>query len=92
MPTKKTATDGHDELPLSYFACPNSDCPDSNNFDAGNLSVAERMGKNKAIRRLRCKTCGTRFSEREGSLMRACPGCGTDYQMSGPWLLHGCDS
>ena len=57
------------EFPLSFFACPNSDCIEFNRFDAGNLSVAERMGKNKAIRRLYCKTCGQRFSEREGSLM-----------------------
>jgi hypothetical protein len=27
------------------------------------------MGKDKAIRRLYCKTCGSRFSERQGSLM-----------------------
>ena len=57
------------EFPLSFFACPNPDCANFNKFDAGNLSVAERMGKNKAIRRLYCKTCGQRFSEREGSLM-----------------------
>jgi len=60
------------ELPLSFFACPNPDCADFNRFDAGNLSVAERMGKGKVIRSARggyCKTCGRRFSEREGSLM-----------------------
>jgi len=57
-------------LPLSFFACPNSDCADFNRFDADNLSIAEWMGKNKAIRRLYCKTCGTRFSERQGSLMQ----------------------
>jgi len=57
-------------LPLSFFACPNSDCADFNRFDAGNLSVAEWMGKDKALRRLYCKTCGTRFSERQGSLMQ----------------------
>jgi hypothetical protein len=28
------------------------------------------MGKDKAIRRLYCKTCGSRFSERQGSLMQ----------------------
>ncbi len=57
------------EFPLSFFACPNPDCRDFNCFNAGNLSVVERMGKNKAIRRMYCKTCGRRFSEREGSLM-----------------------
>lgn len=59
------------EFPLSFFACPNQNCPNFNRFDAGNLSIAERMGKDKAIRRLYCKTCGRRFSEREGSLMQA---------------------
>lgn len=58
------------EFPLSFFACPNSNCADFNKFNAGNLSIAERMGKDKAIRRLYCKTCGWRFSETEGSLMQ----------------------
>ena len=57
------------EFPLSFFACPNPNCANFNRFNAGNLSIAERMGKNKAIRRLYCKTCKTRFSEREGSLL-----------------------
>ena len=57
------------EFPLSFFACPNPECADFNHFDAGNLSIAEHMGKGKAIRRLYCKSCGHRFSEREGSLM-----------------------
>jgi transposase-like protein len=54
---------------LSGFACPNEDCCDFNRFAAGNLSVCERMGKDRRIRRLYCKTCGHRFSERQGSLM-----------------------
>jgi len=54
---------------LSGFACPNEDCCDFNRFDAGNLSVCERMGKDRRIRRLYCKTCGHRFSERQGTLM-----------------------
>lgn len=58
-----------DTSPLLFFACPNSECADFNRFNAGNLSIAEWMGKDKAIRRLYCKTCGHRFSEREGSLM-----------------------
>ena len=73
MPKKHDAKDGKAnpcELPLSVFACPNGDCADFNRFGAGNLSVAERMGKDKAIRRLYFKTCGTRFSERQGSLMQ----------------------
>jgi len=57
-------------FPLSFFACPNGQCADFNRFDAGNLSVVEWMGKGKAIRRLYCKSCGGRFSERQGSLMQ----------------------
>jgi len=61
MPKRKKAKDSDEPtgLPLSFFACPNGDCADFNRFDSGNLSVAERMGKDKAIRRLYCKTCGT---------------------------------
>ncbi len=54
---------------LSGFACPNEDCGDFNRFAAGNLSVCERMGRDRRIRRLYCKSCGHRFSERQGSLM-----------------------
>ena len=64
MPAR--ATDGQS---LALFACPNPDCDLFNHFGAGNLSVAERMGKNKAIRRLYCNHCGHRFSERQGSLL-----------------------
>ena len=56
--------------PLEFFACPNPDCPSFNVFGAGNLSVAEHMGKEKAIRRLYCHVCQGRFSEREGSLLQ----------------------
>ncbi|MFX0204100.1 MAG: hypothetical protein ACFFCW_49005 [Candidatus Hodarchaeota archaeon] len=45
-------------LPLAFFTCPNSDCADFNRFGADNLSAAEWMGKDKAIRRLYCKNCG----------------------------------
>jgi transposase-like protein len=54
---------------LRLFACPNPDCVWFNRFDAGNLSVCERMGKDQAIRRLYCHGCNQRFSERRGSLM-----------------------
>jgi transposase-like protein len=66
MPRPKLATDGES---LAAFACPNPDCHLFNHFNAGNLSVAERMGKDKAIRRLYCNACGHRFSERQGSLL-----------------------
>jgi len=62
------AKDGaHD---LAMFACPNPDCDRFNRFNAGNLCVAERMGKDKSIRRLYCNHCQHRFSERQGSLMQ----------------------
>jgi transposase-like protein len=77
-------------LPLSFFVCPNSDCADFNRFDADNLSVAERMGKDKAIRRLYCKTCGTRFSEREGSLMQYTKLPQADVVRIVKCLGHGC--
>jgi len=56
--------------PLEFFACPNPDCAAFNVFGAGNLSVAERMGKHKTIRRLYCNVCQGRFSERQGSLLQ----------------------
>jgi transposase-like protein len=77
-------------LPLAFFACPNSDCADFNRFDAGNLSIAEWMGKDKAIRRLYCKTCGTRFSERQGSLMQDTKLPQADVVRIIKCLGHGC--
>ena len=77
-------------LPLSFFACPNSDCADFNNFDAGNISIAEWMGKDKAIRRLYCKTCQTRFSERQGSLMQYTKLPASDVVRIIKCLGHGC--
>ena len=67
---KNSSSNKSSKLTLSFFTCPNGNCADFNRFDAGNLSVAEWMGKDKAVRRLYCKTCGTRFSERQGSLMQ----------------------
>ena len=66
QPSVATVTPNED---LSGFACPNEDCGDFNRFAAGNLSVCERMGKDRRIRRLYCRSCGHRFSERQGSLM-----------------------
>jgi hypothetical protein len=75
---------------LSFFACPNSDCADFNKFDAGNLSIAEWTGKDKAIRRLYCKTCGGRFSERQGSLMQYTKLSQADVVRIVKCLGHGC--
>ena len=87
------AKEGNDtpaQLPLSFFACPNQDCADFNRFAAQNLSVAEWMGKDKAIRRLYCKTCGTRFSERQGSLMQDTKLPAEDVVRIVKCLGHGC--
>ncbi len=77
-------------LPLAFFACPNSDCADFNHFSANNLSIAEWMGKDKAIRRLYCKTCGARFSERQGSLMQGTKLAQADVVRIVKCLGHGC--
>jgi transposase-like protein len=92
MPKRQNAKDGKepDNLPLSFFACPNSDCADFNCFDSGNLSVAEWMGKDRAIRRLYCKTCGGRFSERQGSLMQYTKLPAEDVMRIIKCLGHGC--
>ena len=92
MSKRYNVMDSHEppSLPLSFFVCPNGDCADFNRFDAGNLSVAERMGKGKAIRRLYCKTCGTRFSERQGSLMQDTKLPEADVVRIIKCLGHGC--
>ncbi len=73
MPTTPRAKDGdfdRQDPALAMFACPNPDCDAFNRFATGNLSVCERMGKDKSIRRLYCSHCQHRFSERQGSLMQ----------------------
>lgn len=93
MYNKTNAKDGNDnasKLSLSCFACPLPDCADFNRFDADNLSVAEWMGKDNAIRRLYCKTCGHRFSEREGSLMQYTKLEEADVVRIVKCLGHGC--
>ena len=57
---------------LAAFACPNADCSHFNRFGAANLSVVEWTGKRKDIRRLYCATCKSRFTERQGTLLRYC--------------------
>ena len=93
MRNKTNAKDGNEpaaKLPFSFFACPNGECADFNRFDVDNLSVAEWMGKDQAIRRLYCKTCGTRFSERQGSLMEYTKLSEADVVRIVKCLGHGC--
>ena len=73
MGRKPSAPASRDTKPvgsLAGFACPNPECSHFNRFDAGNLSVVERIGKHKRIRRLYCSMCKHRFSERRGTLLR----------------------
>jgi transposase-like protein len=94
MPEQKQCKEQDDSKPtrllLSLFACPNSDCADFNRFDAENLSIAEWMGKDQAIRRLYCKTCGSRFSERQGSLMQDTKLSHAEVVRIVKCLGHGC--
>lgn len=52
---------------LSRFCCLNSDCPDHGLRGGENLSICGRYGADDAIRFLRCRSCGCRFSERKGT-------------------------
>ena len=49
---------------IREFSCVNLCCQDYGKKRYGNISVHQKYGKNNSIRLLRCKTCGTRFSER----------------------------
>ncbi len=87
QPRAKVIPPGDD---LAGFACPNEDCGDFNCFAAGNLSVCEWMGKDHRIRRLYCKSCGHRFSEREGSLMARTKLPAETVVRIIKCLVHGC--
>jgi transposase-like protein len=54
---------------LSTFCCLNPRCPDHGVRGGENLSVCRRYGEDGAIRFLRCRSCGDRFSERKGTPM-----------------------
>jgi LacI family transcriptional regulator len=57
---------------LSGFCCQNKRCPDYGKRGVGNLKVWDRIGKDKRLRLLYCRTCKARFSERKGTpLFRA---------------------
>lgn len=48
---------------MKKLFCPNRDCLDYRKKGTGNIAVWDRYGKGRR-RLLRCKTCGTKFSER----------------------------
>jgi LacI family transcriptional regulator len=53
---------------LSAFCCQTPSCPDYGKRGAGNLSVCDRIGKDRQYRLLRCRSCKARFSERKGTV------------------------
>jgi hypothetical protein len=53
---------------LSLFCCQNERCVAHGSKGAGNLRVADHIGKGKDIRLLQCRTCKARFSERKGTV------------------------
>ena len=55
-------------MDYSNKCCPNPECPDYQKYDQGNLVFNDWIGEDKALARLRCTTCKTRFSENKGTL------------------------
>lgn len=53
--------------PIEVFCCLNSECPNYGLRGKGNLRFGGWSGHKKAIRMVRCRTCGARFSERTGT-------------------------
>lgn len=53
-------------MDLTTFACPHEECPDFGKEGAENLRVHDRYGSGEWAR-LKCKTCGRTFSERQGT-------------------------
>ena len=90
MPDRRHKMDANTNAMLTAFACPNEDCSDFNRFGAGNLSVCERIGKGKQIRRLYCRTCGHRFSERQGTLLQYAKLPEKSIVQIVKCLVHGC--
>lgn len=90
MPSRQSKGVAAADATLTAFACPNEDCSDFNRFGAGNLSVCEWMGKNKEIRRLYCRTCGHRFSERQGTLLQHSKLPEESVVRMVKCLVHGC--
>ncbi len=57
-----------DDADLRGFCCQNERCVAYGSYGAGNLHVCGRLGKDKSIRLLKCRTCQKRFSERKGTV------------------------
>ena len=56
---------------LSRFCCQKTPCAAYGKRGAGNLTACMRFGQEKRLRRLYCRTCHARFSERKGPALFA---------------------
>jgi len=59
-------------IEVEDFCCLNEKCPDYNKKGAANIMVHSTYGKHARIRMLKCKTCGSFFSERKNTLFYNC--------------------
>ena len=55
--------------PIEKFCCQNPKCSDVGICRKGNLKFSGWSGRGKKIRMIHCKTCGTQFSERKGTVL-----------------------
>jgi IS1 family transposase/transposase-like protein len=60
-----------ERLPLDSLACTNDECKSYGKTGLENLYVRKRYGKEQ-LRLLRCRHCGTEFSERKNTLLWNC--------------------
>ena len=57
---------------VNEFCCLNEKCLDYDKKGVGNIVVHSRYGKQDVIRMLKCKTCGSFFSERKNTALYNC--------------------
>ena len=57
---------------INNFCCVNKKCVDYGKKGVGNIVVHNRYGKHDEIRMLKCKTCGSYFSERRNTALYNC--------------------
>ena len=57
---------------INEFCCLNKKCLDYGKKGVGNIIVHNRYGKHDEIRMLKCKTCGSYFSEKRNTALYNC--------------------
>ena len=57
---------------INEFCCLNEKCLDYGKKGVGNIVVHNMYGKSDEIRMLKCKTCGSYFSERKNTALYNC--------------------